>query len=93
MDIECLLKKHLNAKFVVIISAVFLFIASFGIYLGRYLRWNSWDIISNPFGLFSDIFERLVNPFNYRGAWGMTIMMGLFLNMMYFSIKLLKIQK
>lgn len=72
------------------LSVFFLFLGSLGIYLGRYLRWNSWDIVSNPFGLFSDIFDRFLNPFVYPGAWAMTILMGILLNMMYFSIKLMK---
>lgn len=87
MDIEKILKQYINGKLVTIITITFLFITSFGIYLGRYLRWNSWDFLSNPFGLFSDIVERFINPFDYPRTWGMTVLMGLLLNMMYFSIK------
>ena len=93
INIETILIEHINTKLVSLFSTVVLFVASFGIYLGRYLRWNSWDIISNPFGIFTDILERLASPFDYPKAWGVTILMGLMLNMMYLSIKLLKVRK
>lgn len=90
MDIEKLLSNHLSKKWVNFLVVSFLFLSSFGIYLGRYLRWNSWDIISNPLGLAGDIFDRFVNPSMHPRTWGMTILMGLLLNMMYFSIKFIK---
>lgn len=90
MDIERLFRRRIGARLTNLISVLFLFLGSLGIYLGRYLRWNSWDVVSNPFGLFSDIFDRFFNPSVYPGAWAMTILMGILLNMMYFSIKLMK---
>ncbi|CAH0177815.1 hypothetical protein SRABI27_01177 [Pedobacter sp. Bi27] len=90
MDIEKHLITYLNKKLVNSLIISFLFLASFGIYLGRYLRWNSWDIISNPLGLASDILGRFLNPLSHPRTWGMTLLMGLLLNMIYFSIKFIK---
>jgi uncharacterized membrane protein len=44
-----------------VIAAIFL-ASSFAIYVGRELRWNTWDIITNPTGILFDISERIINP-------------------------------
>ena len=63
------------------------FLCSFGIYMGRYLRWNSWDIIVNPGDVAADILERVFNPFDHFGTWSVTILFGSFFYVMYYSIK------
>lgn len=90
MDIEELLNKYFARKTTFLFIISFLFLGAFGIYLGRFLRWNSWDIISNPFGLFNDISDRIFNPFSHPRTWGVTILMGTLLNMMYFTLKFMK---
>lgn len=39
-----------------------LLLASFGVYLGRFLRWNSWDLFLDPIGLVNDVFLRFSAP-------------------------------
>ena len=90
MDIEKHLSTYLNRKLTSTLIISFIFLASFGIYLGRYLRWNSWDIISNPLGLAGDIMDRFMHPLSHPRTWGMTLLMGILLNMIYFSIKFIK---
>lgn len=89
-DIEKILTKSLNQVWISIISISLLFIGSFGIYLGRFLRWNSWDIIGEPFNLLYDITDRLINPFDHPRTWGVTIFMGIFLNMIYWTFRMVK---
>ena len=89
MDIEYLLLLKFKTKITSFIIITFLFMSGFGIYLGRFLRWNSWDIISNPIGLFNDIAERFIHPIHHPRTWGMTILMGILLNFIYHSIKMM----
>jgi uncharacterized membrane protein len=42
-----------------------LVICSAAIYMGRDLRWNSWDILTNPGGLLFDLSDRLQHPAAY----------------------------
>lgn len=89
-DIEAILGKSIKRGYIIAISTVLLFAGSFGIYIGRYLRWNSWDVIAEPTRLLSDIGDRLINPFDHPRTWGMTLAMGLFLNMVYWSFHVIK---
>src|SRR5215210_7125675 len=47
--------------------------SSFGIYLGRSLRWNSWDFLLQPGALLRDIWARVADPLAYPQGLGMTI--------------------
>ncbi|WP_276499988.1 DUF1361 domain-containing protein [Terrimonas pollutisoli] len=49
---------------------VVMWLNAFGIYIGRYLRFNSWDIIAQPFSLFSEMFEVIFHPIKNKMEWG-----------------------
>jgi uncharacterized membrane protein len=60
---------------------------AFGIYIGRYLRYNSWDVVSNPFGLSEDIVYLLIHPIRNRFDWSMIICFSVFMTLIYLTIK------
>lgn len=39
-----------------------IFLTSFAIYIGRELRWNTWDVLLNPASILLDVSERLLSP-------------------------------
>lgn len=59
MDFKFIIKKQFKFKYIKYSVIVIYFLCGFGAYLGRYLRFNSWDIISQPATLFDYIFDLL----------------------------------
>lgn len=56
-------------------------LCSFGVYLGRYQRWNSWDIVSNPFSLIETVAYTLLHP--NLSTIGVTALLTAFLSIGY----------
>jgi uncharacterized membrane protein len=83
LDIQSVLSIRYNKWVGWITSIVSLSLAGFGIYLGRYLRWNSWDVISSPGGLLGDIASRITNPTAHPQTYGVTILFSTFLVLGY----------
>lgn len=58
--------RHLGPKLGRVGSTLFavgvLLLTGFGIYLGRFLRWNSWDLLVDPLGVASSAVHALGQP-------------------------------
>jgi uncharacterized membrane protein len=61
-----------------------------GIYMGRFLRWNSWDVFLYPTEVLSDIAHRLAHPFSNLQTYGVTLMFAAFLFVCYWTFISLK---
>jgi uncharacterized membrane protein len=53
--------------------------SAFGIYLGRFRRWNSWDVIRSPRALLADAAGTLLHPFANAQVFAYCIVLGAFL--------------
>ena len=60
---------------------------AFGIYIGRYLRFNSWDVISNPFELAADISNLVLHPIASKPAWAMISCYAILMTFIYATLK------
>ncbi len=88
-----LLRRLAERNALTIVAAIF-FLASFAAYLGRFTRFNSWDIILRPAGLLFDVSDRFVNPSQHSDTYLATFTLFLVLFCTYLVIytasKLLK---
>jgi len=57
-----------------------------GIYLGRFLRWNSWDLVLQPGAILYDIAIRLRYPFGHLSTYGVTLMFAALMFVCYLAL-------
>jgi uncharacterized membrane protein len=65
-----------------------LLLSGFAIYLGRFLRWNSWDVLIRPTILF-DIAGGLLHPSDHFHTLAVTLIYGIILGFGYVSLRVL----
>lgn len=75
--------KRLGAKAAHYYVATVLLLCSFAIYLGRYLRWSTWDIVANPAGLLFDVSDRIINPVAHGQTFQITALVFVLLGSFY----------
>jgi uncharacterized membrane protein len=68
--------------FVVAVAAL----GSVGIYLGRFLRWNSWDLVRRPGPLASDLYGRVTDPGSQPRLVGFTLLFALLFLFVYVAV-------
>ena len=61
-EVQFFLKKRLGQRKSTILVCLALLLCGFGVYLGRFQRWNSWDFFMHPTRLAADIFQSLTAP-------------------------------
>lgn len=79
------------------ILAILFLAVSFAICLGRYTRWNTWDILLQPAGLLFDVSDRVINADDHLQTYQTTIILFLVLlalyTVIYESIRFIRMQQ
>ncbi len=61
-------------------------LSSFGIYLGRFLHWNSWDVLQDPLPIAHDVLSRIRHPFQNAGTYGFILLYTLLFLFVYLAL-------
>ncbi|HKO82073.1 MAG TPA: DUF1361 domain-containing protein [Chitinophagaceae bacterium] len=85
--IETIMENVTGRNSSLLIVFIVMWLNAFGIYIGRYLRFNSWDIVMQPFSLFREMFEVLFHPLKNKMEWGMIGVYAVFMTVLYITIK------
>jgi uncharacterized membrane protein len=66
-------------------SGLVFVLAGVGIYIGRFLRWNSWDVLRDPVGLVRDFGGRLLDMGELPRIIGVSLVYGLLQALLYLA--------
>ncbi len=82
-DMFGMLQKYIKPVYLAIIIPFIFWLISFGLYLGRYLRFNSWNVINHPFQLMRQSFGILFE----KDTIAFTFIFSIFLAFLYYISK------
>ena len=82
-DMFGMLQKYVKPAYVAIITPFVFWLISFGLYLGRYLRFNSWNVVNHPFQLMRQSFDILFE----KDTIAFTFIFSIFLAFLYYISK------
>ena len=85
-EVQLFLQKFIGKNMASLMSVIAIFLCGIGIYIGRFQRWNSWDIVANPFALISDVINTLIHPLAYMRTLGLAVVISVFLLLGYSTI-------
>jgi uncharacterized membrane protein len=88
IEIQNLVRKIFNRKAGWAFAVVMCIIGALGVYMGRYDRLNSWDVL-NPDKLYTTMALHANNDLVRNDVIGMTLMYGIFLFLGYLTIKII----
>lgn len=78
--------KRLGSQISGVLVSLILLLSSFAIYLGRDLRWNSWDVVADPSGLILNVSDRVVDPFGHPRALNVTVLFFVLIGTLYLAL-------
>ena len=90
IDVQAIVARSFGSAWGWIFAMVSLVLSGFAIYLGRFLRWNSWDVLVEPSRLF-DLLGGALHPWAHTQAVSVTLIFGVILALGYITLRVLLI--
>ena len=79
-DMLLILKSLVSPILFTLLTPVVFWLISFGLYLGRYLRFNSWNVVNHPFQLIRQSYDILFE----KDTIGFTLIFSVFMWFLYY---------
>lgn len=92
IDVQGIMARSFGALVGWIFALVSLVLSGFAIYLGRFLRWNSWDVLIEPNRVLG-ILGALLQPWAHGRAVAVTFIFGVILALGYITLRTLLVHQ
>lgn len=69
------------------VALLSLALSGIGIYLGRFWRWNSWDLLTSPTSVARDALDFFGDPLADPRAWAVPVIYGIALVLGYLAVR------
>lgn len=73
MQVEQFLRVYIRPKTVQLLCVLLVLLCGYGVYIGRYWRFNSWDVITQPGALLRASANSIIRPHHNIQVWAFTI--------------------
>jgi uncharacterized membrane protein len=80
---QAVVRRSIGAINAWLFALAVLTVSSFGIYLGRFQRWNSWDVFTQPGRLAGNVWAQIAQPHEHPKTVAVTILFTAFLGATY----------
>ncbi len=89
MQVESFMKGWLSRRTVHYCLAAAALLCGYGIYIGRFLRFNSWDVATAPGELLANIVVHFIHPLRHAEVWAFTALFAMMFGLFYAMVKTL----
>ncbi len=87
MQVEEFLARHLKEVWVKLSVFGSLLLCGYGVFIGRFLRFNSWDIFTKPQRILYTSASQVIHPFQHLNVWVFSGLFGLMLCIVYYTLQ------
>ncbi len=71
------LSKYYSKTIVSMLLPTISIACGYGVYIGRFLRWNSWSIVTHPLKLIEQCMQPIMYPWQHSATWLVTIQIAI----------------
>jgi uncharacterized membrane protein len=87
MNVEKFLQRILKPAWVHVCVALSLLLCGYGVFIGRFLRYNSWNVVTDLRSLVYTSAHHVLLPQRYSKLWVFTLLFAVLLSIIYYTLK------